>query len=135
MKTEAEKKENQECKNANTINWFEIPVANLDRAAKFYSTILNVKIEIQKWEGVQMGLFPGGRNVVHGALVQGAGYMPSDQGTVVYLNGGEDLNTALGKVEKAGGKVLKPKFSIGEHGHIAFFKDTEGNKLALHSMK
>ena len=67
--------------------------------------------------------------------MQGQGYVPSDKGTIVYLNGSPDLSTPLSKIEKAGGKVLKPKFSIGEHGFIAFFQDPEGNKVALHSMQ
>jgi predicted enzyme related to lactoylglutathione lyase len=67
-------------------------------------------------------------------IVQGDGYTPSTEGTVVYLNGGEDLALPLGKVEAAGGKVLSPKQGIGENGFMAFFQDTEGNKVGLHSM-
>ena len=131
MKTEEGK---EACVNANTINWFEIPVTDIKRAASFYSAVMNVKLETMDWNNTKMAIFPGGQGAVHGALVQAEGYVPSLQGTVVYLNGGKDLNEALGKVEKAGGKVLKPKFGIGEHGFIAFFKDTEGNKVAFHSM-
>ena len=124
------------CESRNTINWFEIPAADIQRAQKFYSKILGLELFMSHGEGFQMAIFPGhGHEVVHGALVQGQGYIPSEQGTVVYLNGGADLNQALGKVEAAGGKILKPKFGIGEHGFIAFFRDTEGNKVALHSMK
>jgi uncharacterized protein len=128
--------EQNECKTAHAINWFEIPVKDIERAAKFYSEVTGKKMGVEKWSGFQMAVFPGGgHGIVHGALVQGEGYEPSDKGTVVYLNGGEDLNVSLQKVPKAGGTVLRPKFSIGDHGHIAFFKDTEGNKVALHSMK
>ena len=136
MKMEEKKthEHNENCQNQHTISWFEIPATNIERAAKFYSAILGVKIDIMKWEGYQMGMFPGGKGIIHGALVQGEHYVPSDKGTVVYLNGGNDLNNALKKVEPAGGKVCRPKFSIGEHGYIAFFTDTEGNRVALHSM-
>ena len=88
--------------------------------------------------------FPGGRygmlpsdmqNGVGGGIVKGEGFEPSDKGTVVYLNGGDDLSTPLAKVEAAGGKVLMPKTSIGENGFMAHFLDTEGNHVALHSMK
>ncbi len=118
-----------------TINWFEIPVSQMDRAMKFYSAIFGVEMQKMDWQGIQMAFFPGEKDAVHGALVQGQGYVPSDKGTVVYLNGSPDLSVPLSKIEKAGGKVLKQKFSIGEHGFIAFFQDTEGNKVALHSMK
>ena len=69
-----------------------------------------------------------------GGIVQGEGYMPSAEGSMVYLNGGEDLDVPLGKVEGAGGKILVPKTDIGENGFFAYFVDTEGNKVGLHSM-
>ena len=129
--------ETQEAKEAkHAVNWFEIPVSQIERAAKFYSDIFDIKMEKQEWQGVKMAFFPGGgKDTVHGALVQGEGYTPSDKGTLVYLNGSPDLSAALSRVEKAGGKVVKPKFAIGEHGFIAYFTDTEGNKVALHSMQ
>jgi len=70
-----------------------------------------------------------------GALVKGEGYVPSMDGAVVYLNGGKDLSKVLARVNKAGGKVLLEKTFLSEQaGHIAYFKDTEGNKVGLHSM-
>jgi hypothetical protein len=68
-------------------------------------------------------------------LVQGEGFEPSTKGTIVYINGGEDLNTPLSKVENAGGKIIMPKTSIGGNGFMAQFLDTEGNRIALHSIK
>ena len=129
---------NQETKVAvkNTINWFEIPVTNVDRATKFYSTILGIQMQRMEAGGVNMAMFPGMPNGgVHGALVQGEAFIPSDKGSIVYLNAGNDLTVVQGKIEAAGGKILKAKFGIGEHGFIAYFKDTEGNKVALHSMR
>lgn len=72
---------------------------------------------------------------IGGGIVQGAGFEPSDKGTLIYLNAGEDLSIPLAKVEKAGGKILLPKTSIGPNGFMAHLMDTEGNKIALHSMK
>jgi hypothetical protein len=122
---------------ANVINWFEIPAKNFDRACDFYGQVLAG--DIQKMDspsGLKMGFLPGtGSNSGGGAVVKGEGYEPSSKGSVLYLNGGEDLTVPLGKVEKAGGKVLMPKTSIGENGFIAHFLDTEGNRVALHSMK
>ena len=67
--------------------------------------------------------------------MKGDGYVPSMQGVVVYLNGGDDLSSMLARVEKVGGKVLlKKTFLSKEAGHIAYFADTEGNKIGLHSM-
>jgi predicted enzyme related to lactoylglutathione lyase len=122
---------------ANVINWFEIPAKNFDRACAFYSTLVGGEIHsVDTPMGLKMGFFPGSMaDNVAGAIVQGEGYEPSNKGSVVYLNGGNDLAGPLAKVEKAGGKIVMPKTSIGENGFIAHFVDTEGNRVALHSMK
>lgn len=120
----------------NAINWFEIPVTNFERAKKFYETILGASMEKMDSPGYLMAFFPAQEQGVSGAIIQGEGYIPSDKGTLVYLNGGEDLNSVLSRVEKAGGKVILPKKLINEqYGYFAIFHDTEGNKIALHSMK
>ncbi len=122
----------------NAINWFEIPAKNFDRACDFYSKILNGVI--QKFEPseeipVKMGFLPHeGNGSVGGAIIEGEGYEPSDKGPIVYLNGGNDLNDVLSKVESAGGKITLKKTSIGENGFFARFFDTEGNHMAIHSM-
>ncbi|MEO0311305.1 MAG: hypothetical protein RIQ89_962 [Bacteroidota bacterium] len=121
----------------NVINWFEIPVTDFTRAKNFYETILGVEIMEMPFPGGKYGMLPadmmsGG---VGGGLAQGEGFEPSNKGTIVYLNGGEDLSVSLGKVEQAGGKIVMPKTSIGENGFMAHFLDTEGNRVALHSMK
>ena len=61
-------------------------------------------------------------------------FVPGGQGTLVYMNGGDDLAGPLGRVTAAGGAVLMPKTSIGPHGFIAQFRDSEGNRVGLHSM-
>jgi uncharacterized protein len=122
---------------ANVINWFEIPAKNFNRACEFYGAILGGDVhQMDTPSGMKMGFLPGSvPDAVGGAVVQGEGYEPSNKGSVVYLNGGNDLSVPLAKVEKAGGKILMPKTSIGENGFMAHFLDTEGNRIALHSMK
>lgn len=120
----------------NAINWFEIPVTDFARAKKFYAALYSAEIQELPHPSLKYGMLPADmQNGVGGGIVQGEGYEPSTKGTIVYLNGGEDLSTPLSKVEGAGGKVLMPKTSIGENGFMAQFLDTEGNKIALHSMK
>ena len=122
---------------ANAINWFEIPATDFTRAKKFYETILETEIIEMPFPYGKYGVFPADmqNGEVGGGLMQSEGFNPSIDGTVVYLNGGEDLSTSLSRVESAGGKIVMPKTSIGENGFMAHFIDTEGNKVALHLMK
>lgn len=119
----------------NALNWFEIPVANMERALKFYNAIFDGSMEAMPIMGNQMAFLPAGKGGVGGAIVQGDQYTPSTEGTVVYLSGGDDLSVVLNKVEGAGGKVLVPKTDIGENGFSALFVDSEGNRVGLHSME
>jgi len=120
----------------NAINWFEIPVKNFNRAKTFYETILGATMQPMEAMGMKSAFFPADlQNGIGGCIIEGQGYKPSSKGSLVYLNGGEDLSVALSKVEAAGGKILMPKTAIGPNGFMAHFNDTEGNKVALHSMK
>jgi predicted enzyme related to lactoylglutathione lyase len=119
----------------NAINWFEIPVVDFPRAKKFYNDIFGFELYEETMGPFRMGFFPG-EGGVSGAIVQGEGCKPSQEGTLVYLNGGDDLSKVLNKVEGAGGKIAMPKTEITpEIGYSAIFIDTEGNKVALHSPK
>ena len=121
----------------NAINWFEIPVKNFDKAKKFYETILGVEMQLMEAMGMKSAFFPADIQTggIGGCLIKGDGYEPSAKGTLVYLNGGDDLDFPLSKVEAAGGKILMAKTAIGENGFMAYFSDTEGNRVAFHSMK
>ncbi len=119
----------------NSVNWFEIPVKNFSRAKKFYEAVLGAAIQEMPHPAYKYGILPGDmQNGVTGGIVEGEGYEPSAKGPLIYLNGGDDLSVPLAKVEKEGGKILLPKTSIGGNGFMAHFTDTEGNKIALHSM-
>ena len=119
----------------NFVVWFEIPVKNLEKAIKFYSQVFAIEFQKADMMGNKMAFFPHEPGSASGALVEGKNYIPGDKGPLVYLNGGEDLSKPLANIEKAGGKVLLQKTSIGQHGFFAIFLDNEGNRLALHSMK
>ena len=120
---------------ANAINWFELPSTNFERAVAFYSNVLKAELQKVELEGVDMAFFPTKDNGVGGCVKYGDGSKPAQEGALVYLNGGDDLSVPLGRVEEAGGKVVLPKTSIGENGFFAIFLDTEGNKVAFHSMQ
>lgn len=118
------------------IAWYEIPVANMERAKKFYESILEVAITVNNFGEFVMGLFPDKQVIgqANGALVHHEQYKPSvDAGVLVYL-ACDDAAIVLDKVEAAGGQVLQPKTEIGDgHGFMGLLKDTEGNRIAVHS--
>lgn len=119
------------------INWFEIPVTNMDRAVKFYEAVLGVKLNRQDMGEMKMAVFPYPEDGTGGALCLHPMYKPAPEGgVVVYLDGGDDLDKPLGRVGKAGGQMVMPKTLITpEIGYMGFFKDSEGNVVAFHSCK
>jgi len=123
-------------KSTNALNWFEIPASDISRAKQFYESVFDVQMEQQNNMGMEMAFFPSDMESgkVSGALVQSEMHKPSAEGAVVYLNANPSMDTVLEKIEAAGGQVVMPKTEISpEIGHMAFFIDTEGNKVALHS--
>ena len=116
------------------ISIVEIPTSDFSRAVAFYQVILDINIEEIEMDGVKMGLFPNDGESVLVQLINGSEYKTSVDGTIVYLNGGNDLQKVANKIEANGGKIVVPKTEIGpEMGFFAMFTDTEGNKLGLHS--
>lgn len=119
----------------NYITWFEIPALNFQRAVNFYNSIYQFEMETNEMNGYSMGFFPTVSGI-GGAIICGEGSEPSDKGALMYLNGGDDLNDVLSRVETAGGRILLAKQEINEeNGFFALFIDSEGNKMALHSKK
>jgi predicted enzyme related to lactoylglutathione lyase len=121
----------------NAVSWFEIPATDLNRARKFYETIFGIELtEITMAGDLKMAMFPTEDGTIGGALCMHKDfYHPSQQGTTVYLNASPDLQEVLSKVEGAGGKIFMPKTQITpEYGYMGVFIDSEGNRVALHSM-
>ena len=121
----------------NSLNWFEIPVKDIARATKFYEKVFGLKLTMMEMPGMVAAMFPmtPGSGKLNGCLAKSAMHKPTESGCVVYLNANPDLKTSLGRVVKAGGEVVMPKTSIGPNGFMAFFIDTEGNRVGMHSNK
>ncbi len=116
------------------ISIFEIPATDISRAVNFYQAILDINIEKMEMPGMEMGIFPYEEQMVTGVIMKGEGFKPAADGVTIYLNGGDNLQTILDKVEKNGGKILMSKTAhADENGFFALFLDTEGNRLGLHS--
>lgn len=120
----------------NPINWFEIPVNDLDRAKAFYAYVFGYELSVNDLGELKMAWFPMYQDApgASGSLVKSNEYTPSHTGAVVYF-AVEDIEETLKKVEEKGGKILYPKKSIGEYGFVAHFEDCEGNRIALHSRR
>ncbi len=116
------------------ISIFEIPASEISRAINFYQEIFNINIERMDMPQMQMGIFPYTEQMVTGVIIKADGYNPSADGVTIYLNGGDNLQVILDKVENKGGKVLVKKTEHADgSGYFALFLDSEGNKIGLHS--
>lgn len=123
--------------NANAINWFEIPAIDIKRAQGFYEGIFDIKMESMpdmmnmKMTGFPMNMDSG---KVSGALVASDYHQPSAEGTLIYLNANPQIQTIIDRIEEFGGKIVMPRTEISpEIGYMAFFIDTEGNRIGLHA--
>ena len=116
------------------INWFEIPVTDLDRACRFYEATFAITLKVEEMCGMRMAVFPYTDPATGGALMACPDGKPGDHGVVIYLDGGDDLAVPLARAVEAGATVLMPKTEISpEIGFIAMFADSEGNVVGLHS--
>ena len=116
------------------IHWFEIFVRDIDRAARFYETVLGIQLKRTTEGDRPMAMFASAvEEGVGGALVQQKGREPSETGALVYLDANGKLDASLERVSKAGGEVVMPKTDIGPPGFIALLRDSEGNVVGLHA--
>ena len=119
---------------SSVINWFDIPALDLDRAARFYETVLAISLIRENMLGARMAIFPAKPGEATGAIIAREGVTPGTTGSTIYLKAGADLSAAAGRVEAAGGKILHPKTFIKEGwGYFAIILDTEGNSVGLQS--
>ena len=121
----------------NAVFWCEIPVTDFDRAARFYENVFKEKLiprpikRANRYEVFPLVPRLPGAGL---ALVEGDGNAPSESGAVIYIDRDEDLSIPLSRIEESGGVVLLSKTeNVGGNGYIALFRDTEGNKVGLHS--
>jgi len=118
----------------NPVGWFEIPVTDMARAKAFYEHLLGLELEEHAMGPSRMAWFPMARDVTGaaGALVFGEGMKPSPEGVVVYFTA-PDLEGALARAAEKGGAVLRGRTDIGEFGFYGLVRDSEGNRVGLHS--
>ena len=122
----------------NAVGWFEIYVSDLKRARQFYESVFQTKLEKLGGDSpdLEMWMFPGNPELggCNGTLCKMKGFQPGNGGTLIYFSC-VDCGVEEKRVKEFGGKIVKPKMSIGEYGFISLVNDSEGNMIGLHSMK
>ena len=119
--------------------WFEIPTVDFGRAIKFYEAVFGYTLHQMDMPGGKCAFFPCdmqggvGGHLWHGEDPTNPPNKPSATGPQIFLNADGHMDAVIGRIGAAGGKVILPKTSIGQHGYIATFLDSEGNRLSLHS--
>lgn len=119
----------------NPVIWFEISVTDMERGKAFYEAVFGQELTVVDMGPRQMAMFPMEMGVpgIGGALVKEESFVPSYAGTLVYFSVA-DITGTLDKVVANNGKMLVPRTSIGEYGFCAYFEDSEGNRIGLHTM-
>ena len=116
----------------NRAVWFDIPVADLDRAADFYAAVLNISVTKEQFGDISFGVLEHDKGN-GGCLVIKPEEVAADKGLLIYMNTDGRIQDAVSKVTEKGGSVIEPIHSIGPHGFRALVLDSEGNRIALHS--
>jgi hypothetical protein len=120
----------------NPVNWFEIYVQDMERAKAFYEAVLGVQLTKLGDTQLEMWAFPMSQegSGASGSLVRMPGFSSGANSVLVYFRC-NDCAVEADKAAQSGGRIEKPKMSIGPYGHIALVRDTEGNMIGLHSMQ
>lgn len=120
------------------VDWFDIYVEDMDRAQAFYETVLDTRLSPMDDPNdatAQMRAFGDdfSSHGAGGALVKLEYTQPGPGGSMVYFSC-DDCAVEEARVPGAGGSIVRPKFSIGDHGFVSIVTDTEGNMIGLHSV-
>jgi predicted enzyme related to lactoylglutathione lyase len=121
----------------NALNWFEIPVADIERAQHFYETLLARSLRREQAGPNALAIFPYevGQGVGGMLKQDGAATAPGPNATLVYLDASPSLDVVLARVGELGARVLQPKMELPNgNGFTAHIADSEGNRIGLHSM-
>ena len=114
------------------VVWFDLPVADLERASRSYGAVLGIKVQQEKAGNMNLAVLEHGPDGNGGCLIPNAKEV-SGAGILVYMNVDGRVRDAVRQAEKQGGRVLQAIESIGPHGFRAIVLDSEGNRIALHS--
>lgn len=121
-------------KGNNVAVWFEIPSADFDRATSFYESLFGVALRSETIGPNRLGIFPYEQPALSGCVISGPAYRPANDGPVIYLNCAGRLDDLLSRVEALGGGIVTAKTALPPGmGFFAHIRDSEGNRVGLHS--
>ena len=106
----------------NRAVWFDIPVADLDRAVAFYSAVLAIKIQKENYGDGAFGILDH-EDGNGGCFIEAKEMIALNGGILVYMNVDKRMKDAVAQVAKHGGQVLEPAHPIGPHGFRAIVRD------------
>jgi len=118
------------------VQHFELPADNMARAKKFYSSVFGWKTEdVPGMEYVMASTvevdektrMPKESGAINGGITKKGMGMNAPSITITVA----DIDKAVQKATKAGGKLAKEKQPVMEMGFIAYIQDTEGNLIGL----
>lgn len=112
---------------------FEIPFDDEGRARAFYTEAFGWNLqELPGYTlaatGPTTDLGPSEAGYVNGGLLARD---PGSASSPVIVVDVPDIDAALEKIEKLGGKTIAGKRAVGEFGFAAYFNDPEGNLMGL----
>jgi uncharacterized protein len=116
----------------NRVVWVDIPVADLERANRFYAAVLGVPVHNEAFGDFKFAVIDH-KDGNGGCLIVEPKNITGTAGVLIYLNVNGRIRDAVAKAEANGGKVLEPIHGIGPHGYRTILLDSEGNRVALHS--
>lgn len=127
--TQSKPRETMKSQTAPSLVWFEIPADNVERAKRFYGALFGWKIEklpaaVEDYWHIDMG---GADDTPDGGLLP---RMHEKQPITHYI-AVPSVDESAGKVEKLGGKIMKPKAAVPNMGYFVICTDTENNEFAL----
>jgi predicted enzyme related to lactoylglutathione lyase len=119
----------------NAIDWFELPVAQFDRAVAFYETVLAAPLRLENMGDKRLAVFGYDESGVGGCLMEDAALKPAAVGALVYLNAGASIDRVLERVEHSGGRIALGKTALPPGmGFFAHIIDSENNRVGLHAL-
>ena len=115
------------------FSWIEIPVQDIERAARFYGRLLDRELTITDAPPRRTAILYFEPNEVGGSLLESPDLAPSHQGVHIYLNAGHgsELEAMIERVRSLGAEIVIPATPMDDVGRFASFRDTEGNFLSL----